>query len=88
MLDPFKVIKQENVHYIHDGKVRELNYTSSRIVGSGSFGVVFQTRLIDTNEDAVIKRVLQDKRFKVRIITVRIMFTYFSYRIVNFKLCV
>ncbi|KAG4303129.1 hypothetical protein PCK1_000467, partial [Pneumocystis canis] len=64
--DPFKIIKQENVHYMQDGKVRELNYTLSRIVGSGSFGVVFQTRLIDTNEDVVIKRVLQDKRFKNR----------------------
>ncbi|QSL65480.1 hypothetical protein MERGE_002792 [Pneumocystis wakefieldiae] len=65
-IDPFKIIKQENVHYPRDGKVRELNYTSCKIVGSGSFGVVFQARLIDTNEDAAIKRVLQDKRFKNR----------------------
>jgi glycogen synthase kinase 3 beta len=34
-------------------------------VGNGSFGVVFQTKLSPSNEDAAIKRVLQDKRFKV-----------------------
>jgi glycogen synthase kinase 3 beta len=35
-------------------------------VGNGSFGVVFQTKLSPSNEDAAIKRVLQDKRFKNR----------------------
>jgi glycogen synthase kinase 3 beta len=35
-------------------------------VGNGSFGVVFQTKLSPSGEDAAIKRVLQDKRFKVR----------------------
>jgi glycogen synthase kinase 3 beta len=34
-------------------------------VGNGSFGVVFQTKLSPSGEDAAIKRVLQDKRFKV-----------------------
>lgn len=46
--------------------MREMSYTSCKIVGSGSFGIVFQTKLVGTNEDAAIKRVLQDKRFKVR----------------------
>ena len=36
--------------------------------GNGSFGVVYQARLIDTNETIAIKKVLQDKRFKVEII--------------------
>jgi len=35
-------------------------------VGNGSFGVVFQTKLAPSGEDAAIKRVLQDKRFKNR----------------------
>lgn len=56
---------REQVHDGQTGELREMAYTSCKIVGSGSFGIVFQTKLIDTNEDAAIKRVLQDKRFKV-----------------------
>lgn len=59
-----KIIK-ENVHDGRTGELRELTYTSCKIVGSGSFGIVFQTKLVDSQEDAAIKRVLQDKRFKV-----------------------
>lgn len=47
------------------GEQRELQYTQCKIVGNGSFGVVFQTKLSPSGEDAAIKRVLQDKRFKV-----------------------
>jgi serine/threonine protein kinase len=43
-----------------------MQYTQCKIVGNGSFGVVFQTKLSPNGEDAAIKRVLQDKRFKVR----------------------
>jgi glycogen synthase kinase 3 beta len=48
------------------GETREIQYTQCKIVGNGSFGVVFQTKLSPSGEDAAIKRVLQDKRFKVR----------------------
>jgi glycogen synthase kinase 3 beta len=48
------------------GETRDLQYTQCKVVGNGSFGVVFQTKLSPTNEDAAIKRVLQDKRFKNR----------------------
>jgi len=48
------------------GETRELSYTSSKLVGNGSFGVVFRARLLDVGEDAAIKKVLQDKRFKNR----------------------
>ncbi|KAL2888592.1 cmgc/gsk protein kinase [Ceratocystis lukuohia] len=47
------------------GETRELQYTQCKIVGNGSFGVVFQTKLTPSGEDAAIKRVLQDKRFKL-----------------------
>jgi len=47
------------------GEQREIQYTQCKIVGNGSFGVVFQTKLSPSGEDAAIKRVLQDKRFKV-----------------------
>lgn len=49
------------------GETKEMQYTQCKIVGNGSFGVVFQTKLAPTGEDAAIKRVLQDKRFKVRL---------------------
>ena len=48
------------------GETRDLAYTQCKIVGNGSFGVVFHTKLSPSGEDAAIKRVLQDKRFKVR----------------------
>jgi hypothetical protein len=47
------------------GETKDLAYTQCKIVGNGSFGVVFQTKLSPSGEDAAIKRVLQDKRFKV-----------------------
>ncbi|KAK4960958.1 glycogen synthase kinase 3 [Elasticomyces elasticus] len=48
------------------GETKEMQYTQCKIVGNGSFGVVFQTKLSPSGEDAAIKRVLQDKRFKNR----------------------
>lgn len=50
------------------GETRDLQYTQCKIVGNGSFGVVFQTKLSPSGEDAAIKRVLQDKRFKVNLL--------------------
>lgn len=52
----------------------ELSYSSSKVVGNGSFGVVFQAKLAagslgpdnEGDDDVAIKKVLQDKRFKVR----------------------
>ena len=49
------------------GEYKDLAYTQCKIVGNGSFGVVFQTKLSPSGEDAAIKRVLQDKRFKVSL---------------------
>ncbi|KAI7854764.1 kinase-like domain-containing protein [Circinella umbellata] len=48
------------------GKQIKLSYVNKKVTGNGSFGVVYQTRLLDTNEDAAIKKVLQDRRFKNR----------------------
>ena len=73
------------------GEQREIQYTQCKIVGNGSFGVVFQTKLSPSGEDAAIKRVLQDKRFKVS--TGGANFEYQvdiqadSRRIVNYRLC-
>uniref|UniRef100_A0AAX7VGU1 [tau protein] kinase n=1 Tax=Astatotilapia calliptera TaxID=8154 RepID=A0AAX7VGU1_ASTCA len=43
---------------------QEVSYTDIKVIGNGSFGVVYQARLIDTQEMVAIKKVLQDKRFK------------------------
>lgn len=42
-----------------------VTYQVDRIVGHGSFGVVFQATATNTSEVVAIKKVLQDKRFKV-----------------------
>uniref|UniRef100_A0A6F9DEP0 [tau protein] kinase n=1 Tax=Phallusia mammillata TaxID=59560 RepID=A0A6F9DEP0_9ASCI len=45
---------------------QEISYTDTKVIGNGSFGVVYQAKLCDTNEVVAIKKVLQDKRFKNR----------------------
>ncbi|KAG1686930.1 Glycogen synthase kinase-3 beta [Nymphon striatum] len=43
---------------------QEVSYTDTKVIGNGSFGVVYQAKLCDTTELVAIKKVLQDKRFK------------------------
>ncbi len=43
-----------------------LHFNAERIIGNGSFGVVFQAKVVETGEIVAIKKVLQDKRFKNR----------------------
>ncbi|KAL3757638.1 hypothetical protein ACHAWU_009483 [Discostella pseudostelligera] len=43
-----------------------ISYSAERIIGNGSFGVVFQASVYETGEVVAIKKVLQDKRFKNR----------------------
>ncbi len=45
---------------------QEISYANVKAIGNGSFGVVYQARLLETNENVAIKKVLQDKRFKNR----------------------
>jgi len=65
--DPRKVVKV----VASDGKTgdtRDVHYTSCKVIGNGSFGVVYQAKLVSdpgNGEDIAIKKVLQDKRFKV-----------------------
>ena len=47
------------------GEAIELSYSNNKVIGNGSFGVVFQAKLIPSGDYAAIKKVLQDKRFKV-----------------------
>ena len=49
------------------GATREIQYNNLKVIGNGSFGVVFQATLLDTPAEEAsiaIKKVLQDKRFK------------------------
>ncbi|KAI8842559.1 kinase-like domain-containing protein [Chytridium lagenaria] len=55
--DSTKVVNRESI---------ELSYTNYKVIGNGSFGVVFQAKLLDSGDQAAIKKVLQDKRFKNR----------------------
>ncbi|KAL3536865.1 hypothetical protein ACH5RR_000231 [Cinchona calisaya] len=43
-----------------------LSYMAERVVGSGSFGVVFQAKCLETGDSVAIKKVLQDRRYKNR----------------------
>ena len=43
------------------------NLKDEKVIGNGSFGVVFQATMADTGETVAVKKVLQDKRFKVLV---------------------
>lgn len=89
MNDPLRVVRV-TASDGKSGESRELAYTNCKVIGNGSFGVVFQARVVsggngnlvegagasqdqgaagstpkDSQEDVAIKKVLQDKRFKV-----------------------
>lgn len=46
------------------------SFSTTRVVGNGSFGVVFQATCLETGETVAIKKVLQDRRFKNRELAV------------------
>ncbi|KAL5151718.1 Shaggy-related protein kinase iota [Glycine soja] len=43
-----------------------ISYMAERVVGTGSFGIVFQAKCLETGEAVAIKKVLQDRRYKNR----------------------
>lgn len=43
-----------------------LTYHAERVIGHGSFGVVYLARIVETGEYVAVKKVLQDKRFQSR----------------------
>ncbi|CEP11645.1 hypothetical protein [Parasitella parasitica] len=63
--DPTKV-HEEQAKDGRTGKDITFRYTTFKIAGNGSFGVVYQAKIVETGESVAIKKVFQDKRFKVR----------------------
>ncbi|CAJ1938669.1 unnamed protein product [Sphenostylis stenocarpa] len=50
-----------------NGKPKQTrSYLAERIVGTGSFGIVFQAKCMETGEPVAIKKILQDKSYKNR----------------------
>lgn len=47
-----------------------LSYTVNNIIGTGSFGVVYLAKCIETEERVAIKKVFQDKRYKNRELSI------------------
>ncbi|PPR91472.1 hypothetical protein GOBAR_AA29216 [Gossypium barbadense] len=50
-----------------DGQPKQtISYMAERVIGTGSFGVVFQAKCLERGESVAIKKVPQDKRYKNR----------------------
>jgi len=68
-----------------NGQKKTLSYTAERVIGNGSFGVVFLAKVFETGECVAIKKVLQDKRFKNRELQIMRMLKHAN--IVEMKHC-
>jgi len=63
-LREIKIDNQENRGT--SGSKASFTYNAERVLGSGSFGIVYQAQVVETNETVAIKKVFQDKRYKNR----------------------
>eukprot|EP00457_Paulinella_chromatophora_P002830 gb/GEZN01002835.1/.p1 GENE.gb/GEZN01002835.1/~~gb/GEZN01002835.1/.p1 ORF type:complete len:434 (+),score=74.33 gb/GEZN01002835.1/:157-1458(+) len=66
-------------------KKHAISYAAERVIGNGSFGVVYQATVIETGETVAIKKVLQDRRFKNRELQIMNMLNHPD--VVNLKHC-
>ncbi|KAG6387118.1 hypothetical protein SASPL_152303 [Salvia splendens] len=64
---------------------KTVSYMAERVVGTGSFGIVFQAKCIETGETVAIKKVLQDRRYKNR--ELQLMRTMDHPNVVSLKHC-
>ncbi|TYJ96286.1 shaggy-related protein kinase kappa isoform X1 [Cucumis melo var. makuwa] len=64
---------------------QNISYIAEHVVGTGSFGVVFQAKCRETGEIVAIKKVLQDKRYKNRELQIMQMLDHPN--IVSLKHC-
>jgi glycogen synthase kinase 3 beta len=80
--DPNKVHEEQ----AKDGRTGQdiiFKYTTHKVAGNGSFGVVYQAKVVETGESVAIKKVFQDKRFKNR--ELQIMRTVWHPNVVSLK---
>ncbi|ORX97652.1 Pkinase-domain-containing protein [Basidiobolus meristosporus CBS 931.73] len=80
--DPSQIVRV-SVSEGKTGEPLEVSYTNCKVVGNGSFGVVYQAQLLETGEEIAIKKVLQDRRYKNR--ELQIMRTLSHPNIVDLK---
>ncbi|KAI4976302.1 hypothetical protein ZWY2020_049909 [Hordeum vulgare] len=52
---------------VERGMTPTISYMAERVVGTGSFGIVFQAKCLGTGETVAIKKVLQDRCYKNRV---------------------
>lgn len=64
---------------------KTISYQAEKVIGNGSFGVVFLAKVAETGEVAAIKKVLQDKRFKNRELQIMKMLNHRN--VVTMKHC-
>ncbi|KAM3407833.1 hypothetical protein ACQJBY_001274 [Aegilops geniculata] len=62
-----------------------ISYMAERVVGTGSFGIVFQAKCLETGETVAIKKVLQDRRYKNR--ELQLMRSMIHSNVVSLKHC-
>ena len=61
-----QVEEREQKESKSDEREKSYTYTATEIIGSGSFGVVYEAIVSETGEVVAIKKVFQDKRYKNR----------------------
>nr|CCA16160.1 Glycogen Synthase Kinase 3 beta putative [Albugo laibachii Nc14] len=61
-----EIAVEDSCHTLSDKYGKTIHYSAERIIGNGSFGVVFQAIIEEIGEIVAIRKVLQHKRFKNR----------------------
>lgn len=57
---------REHNYHRSKGKIKNWDFNIVRIIGKGTFGVVYYATLQSSGEDVAIKKVLQDENYKNR----------------------
>jgi len=84
-MERMKITEAKEEEKQKKGGRKPISYAAERVIGNGSFGVVYQATVIETGETVAIKKVLQDRRFKNRELQVMGMLDHPS--VVSLKHC-
>lgn len=64
---PITTIVDDSTGFVDkDSKAVPYTYNAERVIGNGSFGIVYQAQVVETGQTVAIKKVFQDKRYKNR----------------------